>query len=146
MNVSNSWSKQKYGNVKEMTLTLKILNRSRHPEKFLGKGILKICSKFTKAHPCWSAKSIKLQSNFIEITLRHGSSPVNLLHTFRTFFLENTSGWLLLSQKSSRTHISLWDILKMIECKYVHFFRHIFQKKVPFCLWIGKSQFFVKWK
>ena len=36
------------------------------------------------------------QSNFIEIALRHGCSPVNLLHNFRTPFLKNTSGWLLL--------------------------------------------------
>ena len=35
-------------------------------------------------------------SNFIEITLRHGCSPVNLLYIFRTPFLKNTSGWLLL--------------------------------------------------
>ena len=34
--------------------------------------------------------------NFIEITLRHGCSPVNLLHIFRTPFFKNTSGWLLL--------------------------------------------------
>ena len=34
--------------------------------------------------------------NFIEITLRHGCSPVNLLHIFRTPFTKNTSGWLLL--------------------------------------------------
>ena len=34
----------------------------------------------------------KLQSNFIEITLRHGFSPVNLLHIFRTPFSKNTSG------------------------------------------------------
>ena len=32
----------------------------------------------------------------IEITLRHGCSPVNLLHIFRTTFLNNTSGRLLL--------------------------------------------------
>ena len=33
---------------------------------------------------------IKLQSNFIEITLRHGCSPVNLLHIFKTpFFTEH---------------------------------------------------------
>ena len=38
----------------------------------------------------------KLQSNFIEIALRHGCSPVNLLHIFRTPFHENTSAWLLL--------------------------------------------------
>ena len=35
------------------------------------------------------------QSNFIEIALRHGSSPVNLLHIFRTPCTKNTSGWLL---------------------------------------------------
>ena len=40
--------------------------------------------------------SIKLQSNFIEITLRHGCSLLNLLHIFRIPFLKNTSGWLLL--------------------------------------------------
>ena len=33
---------------------------------------------------------------FIEIALRHVCSPVNLLHFFRTPFLKNTSGWLLL--------------------------------------------------
>ena len=32
----------------------------------------------------------------IEITIRHGCFPVNLLHIFRTPFLKNTSGWLLL--------------------------------------------------
>ena len=63
---------------------------------FLGKGVLKICSKFTGEHPCRSAISIKLQSNFIEITLWHGYSPVNSLHIFRTPFLKNTSGRLLL--------------------------------------------------
>ena len=70
--------------------------RSSSPEVFLGKGVLKICSKFTGEHPCRSAISIKLQSNFIEIALRHGCSPVNLLHIFRTPFHKNTSGWLLL--------------------------------------------------
>ena len=40
--------------------------------------------------------SIKLLCNFIEITLRHGCSPVNLLHIFRTPFLKNISEWLLL--------------------------------------------------
>ena len=35
-------------------------------------------------------------ANFIEMTLRHGCSPVNLLHLFRIPFPRNTSGWLLL--------------------------------------------------
>ena len=52
--------------------------RSSGPEVFLGKGVLKICSKFTGDRPCESAISIKL------------------LHIFRTTFLKNTSGWLLL--------------------------------------------------
>ena len=69
--------------------------RSSHSEVFLGKGVPKICNKFTREHRYWSAISIKLQSNFIEIALRHGCS-VNLLHIFRTPFQKNTSEWLLL--------------------------------------------------
>ena len=33
------------------------LVKSSHPEVFLGKGVLKICSKFTREHPCRSAIS-----------------------------------------------------------------------------------------
>ena len=72
------------------------INRSSRPELFLGKGVLKICSKFTGEHPCRSAISIKLQSSFIETTLWHECSPSNLLYIFRTPFPKNTSGWLLL--------------------------------------------------
>ena len=35
-------------------------SRSSRPEVFLGKGDLKISSKFTEEHPCRSAISIKL--------------------------------------------------------------------------------------
>ena len=34
--------------------------RSSRSEVFLGKGVLKICSKFTGEHPCRSVISIKL--------------------------------------------------------------------------------------
>ena len=44
----------------------KTMYRSSFPEVFLGKGVLKICFKFTGKHPCRSVISIKLQSNFIE--------------------------------------------------------------------------------
>ena len=71
--------------------------RSSRPEVFLYKDVLKTCSKFTGQHSCWSVISIKLQSSFIEITLCHGCSPVNLRHIFRTPFPKNTSGWLLLN-------------------------------------------------
>ena len=64
---------------------------------FLEKGALEICSKFAGEHPCQSVISIKLQSNFIEITLGCGCSPVNLLHIFRTLFPKNTSGRLFLA-------------------------------------------------
>ena len=40
--------------------------RSSHPEVFLGKGVLKICSKFTGERPCRNAISIKLQSNKVK--------------------------------------------------------------------------------
>ena len=36
--------------------------------------------------------SIKLQSNFIEITLRHGCFPVNLMHILRAPLYKNTYG------------------------------------------------------
>ena len=62
--------------------------RNRPSEVFFGKGVLKICSKFTGEHPCRSA--------IFEITLRHGCSPVYLLHIFWTPFLKNTYGELLL--------------------------------------------------
>ena len=77
-------------------------DRSSHPEMFLRKGVLEICSKFTGEHTCQSAISIKLLCNFIEITLWHGCSTVNLLHIFRTSFLKNTSGRLLLELKYIR--------------------------------------------
>ena len=62
------------------------------PEVFLGQGVLKICRKITGEHPCQSVILLKLiEINFIEITLRQGYSPVNLLRIFRTPFLKNTS-------------------------------------------------------
>ena len=39
---------------------------------------------------------VALLCYFIEIALRHGCSPVNLLCIFKTPFLKNTSGRLLL--------------------------------------------------
>ena len=69
--------------------------RSSRPGVFLGKGVLKIWSKFTGEHPCWSAILIKLLCSFIEIALRHVCSPVKLLYFFRTPFSKNISGRLL---------------------------------------------------
>ena len=121
---------------------------------FLGKAILKICSKFIGEHPCRSAISIKCdfkcmifgfvkfdRGEFCDvqekpprgnprkscsenlqqiyrrtppIALRHGCSPVNLLHIFRTAFPRNTSGWLLL------------DITELTPIKYDESENHTF--------------------
>ena len=58
--------------------------RRNRPEVFLGKCVLKICSKFTGGH------------SFIEITLWHACSLAILSHIFRTPFPKNTSERLLL--------------------------------------------------
>ena len=79
-------------------IILLTFDRSSHPEVFLRKGVLKIWSKFSGEHPCRSVISIKLQRNFIEIALRHGCFPVNLQPIFRTLFLKNFSGRLILFQ------------------------------------------------
>ena len=60
---------------------------SSRPEVVLGKGVLKICNKFTGEQLCQIEISIKLLCNFIVITLWHGFSPVNLRHIFRPHFL-----------------------------------------------------------
>ena len=62
-------------------------------------------------------RSIKLLCNFIEIALRHGCSPVNLRHIFRTPLPKNTSGWLLLRFISQ----ALRSALISSECAKVHF-------------------------
>ena len=79
--------------------------RNSRPEVFLRKDVLKICNKFTAEYPCRSVISIKLQSNFTEITLRHVCSPINFLHHT---FSKNNSGWLLLEYKNCKYANSHW--------------------------------------
>ena len=67
-------------------------SRSSCPEVFLEKGVPEICSKFTR-----KVISVKLLSNFIEIALKCGCFPVNLLYIFGPPFTINTSGCLLLT-------------------------------------------------
>ena len=88
---SQNWNMEKKFKI------LRAMLRSSHQEVLLERRILKICSKFTGEHTCQSVISIKLQSIFTEITIRHGCSPVNLLHIFRAAFLKSISWWLLLS-------------------------------------------------
>ena len=80
-----------FKSTKQRTSPLPVFSEKRSSE---------ICSKFTAEYPRQSVISIKLQGSFVEITLRHESSPVNLLHIFRTPFYENTYGGLLLKADS----------------------------------------------
>ena len=91
-----SWKFNKLSNL--IPRRVSTINKQKQPSRsVLRKRFLKICSKFTGEHPCQSAISINMLSNFIEVVLWHGCSPVNLLHIFRTPFPKNTSGWLLLT-------------------------------------------------
>ena len=109
--------------------------RSSHPEVFLRKGVLKICSKFTGENPGRSVISLKLLCNFIEIALRHACSSVNLLHIFRTPFPKNTPGRLLLSLvNSSRKIIRTSQNLKHVHIKY-----YFHEFLIIFCLTIVDS-------
>ena len=60
--------------------------------------------------------SIKMQSNFIEIKLQHGCSPVNLLHIFKTSFLNNTSGGMLLKNLRMFSSLYKWNCFLINEC------------------------------
>ena len=97
----------------------------------LGKGVMKICSKFNAEQTCQSVISIKLLSNFIEITLRHGCSPVNLLHIFRTPFTENTFWRLLLYHDTINEHTSTNSELS---ADLFPFTKEILIRKINFCI------------
>ena len=75
--------------------------RSSSPEVFCKKGVLRNFGKFTGKYLCQSLFFNKVAGNFIEIVLRHGCSPVNLRHIFRTSFPKNTYGWLVLKLVSA---------------------------------------------
>ena len=79
-----------------LELNLKLLTRLlSHPAVFLGIGVPKICSKFTREHPCRGMISIKMPCNVIELAHQYGCSPANLLHIFRTTLHKDTYGELL---------------------------------------------------
>ena len=68
--------------------------------------------------------SIKLLCKFVEITLRHGWSPVNLLYIFKPPFPKNTSGWLLLMITSI---VSLFLPVNRFKCD--DYWQNIFTQK-----------------
>ena len=81
--------------------------------------LVSICFTNISIH-LFASKSFLLYSirfsayvNIIEITLRHGCSPVNLLHIFRTSFLRKTFGWLLLSNVLFKSNLVIFYSLEL---------------------------------
>ena len=108
------------------------------PELFLVKYVLKICTKFTGKHPCRSVISIKLQNNFIEITLQHGCSTVTLLHIFRTHFPKNNSGGLLLrkvqvSKSATLSSVTICNLCQFRSINFYSLYNYLFSKKHAVC-------------
>ena len=87
-----------------VNIYIKYLHRDNYFCGFLASGE---CSKRPHIDHICTKKTFATQSNFIEITLHHGCSPVNLLHIFRTPFPKNTYGGLLL-------HMCMYDLLKLV--------------------------------
>ena len=85
---------------------------------------------------CRNVISIKLQSNFIEITLWHGCSPVNWLHISKIPFPRNTSGWL--PQLSQLAQLSLEIFCFQFKEPHLHFIS-FFSKKEKSSCFVGTS-------
>ena len=71
--------------------------RSNPLEMFLGKDVLKICSKFTREYSCGSVISMMLLYKFIDIALWHERSHVNLQYNLRIPLYKNVYRGLLLN-------------------------------------------------
>ena len=114
-----------------------LILRNSLPKVVLWKDILNICSKFTGEQRCASVISIRLQSNFIEITFSYGCSPVSLLHICRTSFLQEHF-WGTASKYFIKNGLSISkDFIKFIYKSYSQIFRQIRKKQLkesPFCI------------
>ena len=123
--------------------------RSSHPEVFLGwKSVLIICSKLKGKHQNRSVISIKLQGNFIEITLWHGYSPVICcifsVHLFLRKPLSGCFSIMLLQNKIMCSHLLnmriltfKWQFVKLIFPKF--FFPHFSYKRTH---WKGSTSYY----
>ena len=150
------------GNFGQILLEIKLIRQkavqiciSRRPEVFLGKGVLKICSKFTGEHPCQSAVPRKLLCNFIKIALLYGCSHINLLRIFRTNYfihvvcLQGTVAvsfseiqYFILAPKQNlfqtidKNNICIVENLCLLESS--HNFNTQFQRIFPVCIYLFK--------
>ena len=65
-----------------------LMSRSSHSEVFSLKGVLKMYIKFTGEQS--SRNVISIHKVALQITLRHGCSPITLRYTFGTTFSKST--------------------------------------------------------
>ena len=98
--------------------------RTRPTEVFLKKSCPKNMQQIYRRTPLpkcdFNKVALQLYCNFIEIALLHGYSPVNLLHIFRTTFLKDTSGRLLLYFTLEVFELSILKWISLIEhCSFV---------------------------
>ena len=57
----------------------------------------------------------KCDFNKVAKQLRHGCSPVNLLHIFKTLFSKNTAQWLLLNNECPERYVNVLYTLSLSE-------------------------------
>ena len=79
--------------------------RSSRPGVFSRKRCSENMQQTYKRTPMPKCDFNKVESNFIEIALRHVYSPSNLLHIFRTSFLRKTFSWLLLEYRVAHHNV-----------------------------------------
>ena len=118
------------------------MSRSSSTEVFLGKGVLKICSKFIGEKTMRSMISINMQGNVIETTLQHGCASVNLLYIYSTPLNKKLSRGLFLCVCTSsffwryfQSSNSIWALIRKKTLKskqpyqvYIRFSPKIFAK------------------
>ena len=81
-----------------------LLNRSSHQRYSIKKGVLRNFAKFTWKYLCQGLFLIKMQvlglkpATLLKKRLLHKGFPANFAKFLRTPFLQNTSGWLLLTK------------------------------------------------
>ena len=85
-------------------------------------------SKKNRLHECcleiiYFGKESSLLCNFIEIAHRHGCSPLNLLHIFRTPFSRSTSRWLLLNTPEINKEVLVFSFISVIQAELNEFMR-----------------------
>ena len=87
------------------TAIMKTIGQKQPSRSVLKKWCFENMQQIYRRTPMTKCDFNKVASKFIKIALRHGCSPVNLLHIFKAPFPKNTSGRLLLYWVRARNHL-----------------------------------------